>query len=212
MISGPDDHLGDWPWLAHLNGPGCSASLISPNYVISALHCYCYPNWKECDDYSVRLGSVKQDKGGQVYGISDVHFFNNTAPTADALIEDGHDIIVIKVSSFIKRLNSVRLVAYLVCSNGSPPPPSYPIEADLNPAAREEQTRAEVPKSTTVLPKSEIHSDLEHSSPAEVRVESPPALVWKPAEGFGHKSRNSYGLRLDFGQTPARLPIYRTVS
>lgn len=101
---GPDTHLGDWPWLAYLDACkgikcwSCSASLVSANYIITASHCYepCYPDCGEDVTRLVRVGSVNDEEGGQVFGVERVHFFNNDTSVYELVI-DGHDIVVAKV-------------------------------------------------------------------------------------------------------------------
>lgn len=104
VIAGPDDHLGDWPWLASLHDGWCSASLISHDYVITALHCYadsdCYPDPSMCEHFNVRVGSVDKAKGGEVFGIEEVHFFNDSVTDWKTDLQNaGHDIVVLKVLS-----------------------------------------------------------------------------------------------------------------
>ncbi|KAH7726106.1 chymotrypsinogen 2-like protein [Aphelenchoides avenae] len=108
VIVGPNTHLGDWPWLAYLQACddhdcwSCSASLVSENYIISASHCYesCYPDCGTSVTSFVRVGSVDDKEGGQLFGVERVHFFNNDT-SVDDLMFDGHDIVVAKLNASV---------------------------------------------------------------------------------------------------------------
>ncbi|KAH7704561.1 serine protease 27-like protein [Aphelenchoides avenae] len=109
VIVGQSAYNGDWPWLVYVDIPdsGCSASLISENYVITAQHCYdkCY----NCSEYipdgapldPVRIGSP-DDRNGTVYGVEKIHYYNRSIPYRDVLFVYGHDIAIVKLNRSVE--------------------------------------------------------------------------------------------------------------
>ncbi|XP_033852059.3 transmembrane protease serine 13-like [Acipenser ruthenus] len=63
IIGGVPAMLGKWPWqvsLHHNNYPTCGGTIVAPNFVISAAHCFPSAEYKNAGSWKVYAGLVSQ--------------------------------------------------------------------------------------------------------------------------------------------------------
>ncbi|KAH7723739.1 Enteropeptidase [Aphelenchoides avenae] len=108
VITGEATHNGDWPWVVATGG--CTASLVSPNYVISALHCYINEKndsyWEYVPDTQwkgqIWVGSVDSDVNATVFDVQAIHYVNTSIPAFEAVTRWGLDIVVVKLNKSVE--------------------------------------------------------------------------------------------------------------
>ncbi|KAM6970652.1 transmembrane protease serine 13b [Aplochiton taeniatus] len=113
IIGGTDSKLGDWPWQVSLHFNGfhtCGGSLVAPDFVVTAAHCFPKPDYMIASNWKVYMGTVSQKNLGVPSFVQKIirHEMYNA-------VTNDFDIALLKLSqpvSFSKNIQPVCLPSF----------------------------------------------------------------------------------------------------
>ncbi|KAI1699083.1 trypsin domain-containing protein [Ditylenchus destructor] len=119
IINGAKVPQGKYPWLAFMPHPGCTATIVSRNYILTAGHCVCvtYPppsTPQPCDPIDVSMltvvvGSVNKTKGQELKVKNAIHHkkFVFPSPKDEGVL---HDIGLLELEEPLNFTKNIRRV------------------------------------------------------------------------------------------------------
>ncbi|XP_062391979.1 transmembrane protease serine 13-like [Sardina pilchardus] len=114
IIGGEVAQLGDWPWQVSLHFQGfhtCGGSLISPDFVISAAHCFSSSSAKLASNWRVYVGTVSQLALSTSYLVETIVLHKDYSSQSN-----DHDIALLKLRRPVSTSENVQPVCLPVFS------------------------------------------------------------------------------------------------